>query len=129
PEVSAEELFAEHVAWSEKHAKSGAKPQAAKAEFENERSSDRRLRMGYVSPDFAAHSVADFLEPLLEHHDHSRFEIFCYADVARPDSYTRRLRQYADVWTDVARLDDARVTEMIREHRIDILVDLAGHTA
>jgi predicted O-linked N-acetylglucosamine transferase (SPINDLY family) len=129
PDVAPDEMFAEHVAWREKHAKSSAKPQAAKTRFENERTIDRGLRIGYVSPDFAAHSVADFLEPLLEHHDHSRFEIFCYADVPRPDAYTHRLRQFADVWTDIANLKDARVAEMIRAHCIDILVDLAGHTA
>src|SRR6185369_6306709 len=126
PDLPPEQMFAEHVAWNEKHAKPLAAEIRAHA---NDRAVDRRLRIGYVSPDFAAHSVADFLEPLLENHDHAKFEIFCYADVPRPDPYTQRLRQYADVWTDVARLDDARVTEMIREHRIDILVDLAGHTA
>jgi predicted O-linked N-acetylglucosamine transferase (SPINDLY family) len=126
PEIEPREMFEEHLNWARRF----AKPQAeVDASYPNDRSPDRRLRIGYVSPDFAAHSVADFLEPILERHDHQHFEIHCYADVHRPDPYTRRLRQHADVWTDIAHVKDDRVAEIIRGHQIDILVDLAGHTA
>jgi protein O-GlcNAc transferase len=88
----------------------------------------RRLRIGYVSADFREHPVAYFLEPILANHDHQCFEIFCYADVVRPDSLTQRFRGYADHWRSLVGSPDEQAAEMIRRDGIDILVDLAGHT-
>ena len=95
----------------------------------NDRSPERRLRVGYVSPDFRDHCQSLFTIPLLAHHDHTALEIFCYASVARPDGYTRRIAGYADVWRDVRPLSDAGLCALIRADRIDILVDLTMHMA
>jgi protein O-GlcNAc transferase len=89
----------------------------------------RRLRIGYVSPDFRDHCHAMFTIPLLSHHDREAFEIHCYSLVERPDAHTRRLAEHADVWRDVTPLDDAALCERIRADEIDILVDLAMHMA
>jgi predicted O-linked N-acetylglucosamine transferase (SPINDLY family) len=102
---------------------------AGSSPHSNERSSGRRLRIGYVSPDFREHCQSMFTIPLLEHHDHDAFEVHCYASVARPDDCTRRLSGLADVWRDAASLDDAALAELIRTDRIDILVDLNMHMA
>ncbi len=93
------------------------------------RGGDRRLRIGYVSADFRAHSVAYFFEPLLTARDRERFEVYCYADVRRGDAITERLKNSADVWRTTAGMPDAQLAELIRADAIDILVDLAGHTA
>ena len=66
--------------------------------------------------------------PLLESHDHERFEIFCYADVQNPDAITQRCRSLADVWRPIFGYADEQVAQLIRQDRIDILVDLAMHT-
>ena len=87
-----------------------------------------RLRIGYVSGDFRAHAVSYFFEPLLAHQDTSRFESYCYSDVAHADAVTGRLRGMAQHWQDIAGWTDAAVSERIRADRIDILVDLAGYT-
>jgi predicted O-linked N-acetylglucosamine transferase (SPINDLY family)/aminoglycoside phosphotransferase (APT) family kinase protein len=89
----------------------------------------RRLRIGYVSPDFRDHCQSLFTIPLLSRHDHWAFEIFCYSGVERPDEFTRRIKGYADVWRDVRALDDAALADLIRNDRIDILVDLTMHMA
>jgi predicted O-linked N-acetylglucosamine transferase (SPINDLY family) len=89
----------------------------------------RRLRVGYVSADLREHPVAYFLEPILAAHDHHHWEILCYADVPRPDAVTERLQGYADHWRSLVGLSDAQSAEIIRSDSIDILVDLAGHTA
>jgi predicted O-linked N-acetylglucosamine transferase (SPINDLY family) len=89
----------------------------------------RRLRIGYVSADFQEHAVSFFLEPILASHDRARFEIFCYADVMRPDGVTERFKAYADCWRSLLGLSDAEAAELIRKDDIDILVDLHGHTA
>jgi protein O-GlcNAc transferase len=88
-----------------------------------------RLKIGYVSPDFRDHCQSLFTIPLLSRHDHAAFEIFCYASIKRPDEYTRRIAGYADVWRDVRLLNDEALCRLIREDRIDILVDLTMHMA
>lgn len=87
----------------------------------------RRLRIGYVSPDFRNHCQALFMMPLLSHHDHARYEIVCYSSVARPDDVTEQLKSHADVWRDVRTLDDGQLAQQIRDDRIDILLDLTMH--
>lgn len=90
---------------------------------------DRRLRIGYLSPDFRRHSCAYFLAPLISAHDRTVAEIFAYADVAAPDPVTEELRSGMEHWRDVSILDDAALVECIAADDLDILVDLAGHTA
>jgi protein O-GlcNAc transferase len=91
--------------------------------------SGRRLKIGYVSADFRDHCQSLFTVPLLSHHDHSRFEVFCYSSVERPDEYTRRIATHADAWRDARSLSDTELCEMIRADGIDILVDLTMHMA
>ena len=95
----------------------------------NEHSIERRLRVGYVSPDFRDHPVGRFIVPLLRLHDKSQFEVFAYAQVPAPDALKVRLRSYTDGWRNIVGLSDSSVCDLIREDRIDILVDLTMHTA
>lgn len=89
----------------------------------------RKLRIGYVSPDLRLHVVRQFFEAVLAYHDRSRFEVYCYAEVANPDFATRRLRQMTDSWFTTVGVSDGELAHRIRSDGIDILVDLAGHTA
>ena len=100
------------------------------ATFENRpEAADGRLRIGYVSPDFCQHPVAHLIEPILAETDRATVEIFCYADVAQPDAVTERLKAYGHTWRDIHGKSDEAVAAMIRQDRVNILVDLAGHTA
>ena len=119
------EVFAEHQRWDSLYA---VPLKSAWLPFSNSNEMDRRLRVGYVSPDFFNHSVAYFIEPVLAAHNHANYEIFCYSDVRAPDSTTKRLRQLADVWRDITPLTHEKAAAQIRSDGIDILVDLAGHT-
>jgi protein O-GlcNAc transferase len=89
---------------------------------------DRILRVGYLSPDFREHSVAAFIEPILAHHDRARFDACCYSTSPLTDAVTARLRSHAALWRDAHAMDDATLAELIRRDRIDILVELTGHT-
>jgi len=93
----------------------------------NDPSPDRRLKIGYVSPDFRDHCQSFFTIPLFSHHDHQNFQIVCYAQVLRPDALTARIQGYADAWRNTVGLSDARLAEQIRQDQIDILVDLTLH--
>ena len=123
--MTAGELFAAHRDWNERFGRQVPVPAA----YANDREVGRRLKIGYVSPDFRQHSVAYFIEPLLREHDRRAVEVFCYADVIQPDAVTTRLQRYADHWLVTVGLSDDELVERIRTDGIDILVDLAGHTA
>ena len=97
--------------------------------YANERTRTHRLRIGYVSPNFYDHCQALFMTPLLAHHDHQAFEIFCYASVLNPDGITQHLASFADIWRDVHELSDEQLAQQIREDRIDVLVNLTMHMA
>jgi predicted O-linked N-acetylglucosamine transferase (SPINDLY family) len=95
--------------------------------FRNERSPDRRLRVGYVSPDFRRHPVGQFLMPLLRCHDPNQCEVHAFASVKCEDDVTACLRQHTNVWRDTWGLSDERLADIIRDDGIDILVDLTMH--
>ena len=89
---------------------------------------ERKLRIGYVSPDFRKHPVAHFFEPIASHHDRSQVEVYCYYSCPIEDAITHRIAASSDHWLDCLELSDQILAERIRADRIDILVDLAGHT-
>jgi protein O-GlcNAc transferase len=122
--MSPEELYAEHLRYQSQV----DVPLAQTFQHPNDRSLERRLRVGYVSPDFRTHSVAYFIEEILRVHDREKFEVFAYSDVVVPDATTMQLQHFADCWRDIHGLSHAAVAESIRADRIDVLVDLAGHT-
>ena len=95
----------------------------------NRRDPQRCLKVGYVSPDFRHHSCRYFLEPLLAHHDKNVVEVYAYAELVREDAATVRYQGYADHWVPTLGMSDDALSERIRADGIDILVDLAGHTA
>lgn len=96
---------------------------------QNHRAPERKLRVGYVSSDFRRHACAKFILPLLAAHDRERFELFCYAEVRHPDDTTRRMQAHADGWRSTVGLSDDRVAQLVRDDRIDVLVDLKLHTS
>lgn len=118
-------LLEEHRRWSAQHA-SGFKPLVRREEIDP--APDRRLTIGYVSGDFCEHSVAFFIEPVLARHDHERFRIICYDNWPGEDAVNRRLRQYADEWRRISHLSDDDAAALIHRDKVDILVDLSGHT-
>lgn len=89
----------------------------------------RRLKVGYVSGDFRQHAVSYFVEPILQHHDRARFEVFAYYTHHQQDAITARIEKLADRWLPAAGLSDALLRERIEADGIDVLVDLSGHTA
>jgi protein O-GlcNAc transferase len=98
--------------------------------YKNARQKMRRLRVGYLSPDFRRHAVAYFTEPMLIGHDRENFEIFAYAhlDPGQADSYTARFKTYTHHWIETRGMGDVELARRIRDDEIDILIDLAGHT-
>ena len=123
PGHSPAEIYSAHREFGRRFTPAEAAPRHA-----NARDPERKLRVGYVSGDFRTHSVAQFMEPILEHHDHEALGIFCYYTLNYSDAVTERLKRHADAWHEVFSWPDQKLAERIRADGIDILVDLSGHT-
>ena len=118
-------LHEEHRKWYEIHAKPLASLIVPHA---NDRTPERRLRVGYVAHDMGDHPLGRFFLTLLCHRDRSQVEVFCYCNSLRPTAIGKRIGEQPDFWRSTADLSDEKVAELVRADRIDILVDLAMHT-
>lgn len=114
-----------HVDWARRFADSFL-PQAPA--LRRAADADKRLKVGFVSPDFRRHSVTQFVRPIFAGRDPAVIETFAYANVRAPDDTTALLRGIADHWRPIEKLDDAAAAALVRADGIDILVDLAAHT-
>ncbi len=124
--ISDEGLFAEHL-WAGCRAEAEVRPWCAV--FPNLPDADRILNVGYLSGDFRGHSVSLFTESLFERHRRDRVRVFAYSSTAQHDAVTARFIALADCWRDLRNLTDAAAAKAMLEDRIDILVDLTGHTS
>lgn len=124
--MTEKKLLEAHTGWAK--AFSGF-PAATASPGDVQEESGRPIRVGYVSADFRTHSVAFFISPILEAHSRENVESYCYASVERPDAVTGQIREFSDHWRDISALNDELVADLVRQDRIDILVDLSGHTA
>lgn len=125
PDYSPAGILQEHERWNVVHAaplRPATAPRSAA-------SAPSRLRIGYVGANFREHCQSFFTVPLFSHHDHERFEVIAYSDVAGVDSTTARLRGFCGDWRNIAGLTDSAVADLVRQDRIDILVDLSLHMA
>jgi protein O-GlcNAc transferase len=122
---SPEFVYREHVRWAEQCCRAAGEPWK---EFDNDPQAERRLRIGYVSRDFYSHPVAFFIEPLLTLHDQRLVDVYIYSNVDKEDYVTEQFRQRPCTWREINGVKNLEVCEMVRNDRIDILVDLGGHT-
>lgn len=119
-------VFSEHLNFANMCAESFMSPIQSHT---NDKSADRKLKIGYVSLDFRDHSVAYFFEPVLLSHNRHLFEIFCYSDVMKEDEVTERIKSQTDKWRSLVGMSDIQAADLICHDGIDILVDLAGLTS
>ena len=124
PQATGDQILEQHLDWSRRF----AEPLLAQIRpHENDRTLDRKLRIGYVSPNLRFHVVGFFMEPVLERHDKEQFEVFCYSDPPPADELAHRLRGFVHTWRETAGMTDQQLADLVRDDRIDILVDLNLH--
>ncbi len=93
-----------------------------------DKNESRKIRIGFVSPDFCSHSVAYFLTGLYSCLDREKFFLVSYANVEFPEKLTKWFTEKSDLWRDVNFISKKELAHQIFEDKIDILIDLAGHT-
>ncbi|KAF8396385.1 hypothetical protein HHK36_018002 [Tetracentron sinense] len=101
--------------------------------WDNPKDPERPLIVGYVSPDYFTHSVSYFVEAPLVYHDYANYKVVVYSAVVKADAKTNRFRdkvlKKGGIWRDIYGIDEKKVANMVREDKVDILVELTGHTA
>ena len=126
-DVSPAEVFAQHSRFGE-HFEQSLRP--LWPEHDNSKDPDRQLRIGFISGDFCHHAVANFIEPLLVDLSSDRsLSLYAYSNTPIRDQVTERIRKHFNTWHHVFGQKDDRVAALVRADRIDILIDLSGHTA
>ena len=124
-ETDLESIFKKHTQW-ENHCSSELK--AKRFDFQK-REVKSKLRIGYISPDFHTHSVAYFIEPLLKAHNKENVELVGYYNNNVFDQTNARIQSYFDSWVNIFNMPDSDAADKIFGDNIDILIDLAGHSA
>ncbi|MBM3602008.1 MAG: tetratricopeptide repeat protein, partial [Alphaproteobacteria bacterium] len=125
-EYSAADVAREHRAFGERNE---APLIARRRPHLNLPDPERRLRVGYLSPQFRAHVMASAILPVLLHHRRDRVSVHVFAHVSEPDAMTERMRAAADEWTFIHKLNDDEAAERVRASAIDVLVHPMGHWA
>jgi predicted O-linked N-acetylglucosamine transferase (SPINDLY family) len=123
PECSRKQIFHVHQEWGDKYT------EYSQPVYNSHDISNPKLHIGYVSPDYRIHPVSFCIQSILMHHDNNQFEIYCYADNEKNDFVTDQLKQYPQHWKKIFGKSDKDVVNQIINDRINILVDLAGHTS
>jgi len=124
PGTDRQAVFAAHRDWDGCYGMVAAEPTSFV-----DRDLERRLRVGLVSADFRNHVTIHFLDPLFATYDRARLELFCYSTATVHDPVSQRLWTLGDHWLLAGGMSDAELDRRIRADRIDILIDLSGHTA
>jgi predicted O-linked N-acetylglucosamine transferase (SPINDLY family) len=124
PNITGHRLRVMHKEWGDRFT---ARFKSEWPDHKNERTTDRRLRIGYVSGDFRHHVVSYWTKHVLAAHRRENVEVFCFAN-NKEDDYSSRIKESADHWISILDTSDADAAQIIQEARIDILVDLSGHT-
>lgn len=126
PKYDAQAIYNEHLRFAKQHA---AHLTAHIQPHQNDLDPQRRLKIGYLSPDYHDHPTVTFMEAIWQNHDRSQFELLAYANVVVGDKVTKRLQDYFEQWHDLVGKTDEEAATLIREHQVDILIDLTGHAA
>lgn len=124
PDMEPKMVFEEHKKWGISTTKKF--PPAFKFK---PRDVGAKIRVGFLSADLCHHPVAYFMEPIFRGYDRERFEFVAYGDQRKSDEFSARFAKQVDLWRETSSYDDRALAKLIHEDRVDILFELAGHTA
>ncbi len=124
PDMDPKVIFEEHRKWGVSTTKKFPpvfkfKPRVAGA----------KIRVGFLSADLCHHPIAHFIEPIFRGYDREHFEVVAYGDQRKSDEFSARFAKQVDLWRETSSYDDRALAKLIHEDRVDILFELAGHTA
>ncbi len=131
--VTLKHLYEQTGLWAQRYAK-GLTPYSYEKTHTQERVKLRakqsaKLRVGLLSGRFCRHAAGFLTLAGLEKVNPSKIEFFLYANASPADDYTERFKMLASQWHDITELDDTAAASLIHSHDLDILIDLAGHSA
>jgi predicted O-linked N-acetylglucosamine transferase (SPINDLY family) len=124
PDMDPKVVFEEHKKWGI----STSKKIPAAFKFKP-RAEGAKIRVGFLSADLCHHPVAHFIEPIFRGYDRERFEFIAYGDQRKSDEFSARFATQVDLWRETSSYKEQALAKLIHEDRVDILFELAGHTA
>ncbi|MEI8088448.1 MAG: tetratricopeptide repeat protein [Opitutaceae bacterium] len=125
-DLDPEIIFDRHRAWGSKQSK--INPPAFNHTPSGGGEGKRKLKIGYISSDLRSHAVAAFMCPVFKNHDFSEFDVYVYSGSVNCDFVSDWIKSRVTLWQDVSSLSDRDIANLIYSDKIDILVDLSGHT-
>ena len=124
-DIDPAQMLEEHKKWGRIHTPISL----AKTEHDNAPVPDRRLRIGYISPDFRMQSAAFNFDAFLSGRNRQAVEVYGYGNVARPDKFTEHFKKSFDHYRNIRGVDDKKVAKIIARDKIDILVEIGGYVS
>ena len=124
--VPADQLREHMVRWEQER---GLKPSEMWSDRIRDPDPDRPLRVGYLSPDYCNHPVGRFMEPIFAGHNRSQVQVIGLSCGRHHDAQHQQLQKLCDSWHDLRYGDDLHVARFLADLRLDVLLDLGGHTA
>lgn len=121
PDLSAADIFKEFVRWGNRF------PDPVVDFSSRDRTPGRKLRVGYLSPDFRRHTSRLFFWPLFVNRDRASFDLYAYSNNRIDDAFTAEFKSVFDYWRNIRGVKDGEAARMVREDEIDILVDCCSH--
>jgi len=115
-------FYDQYRRWARRHA-----PSRSSYVFRNDRDPGRRIRVGFLSPDFREGSVAVSFEAFLKGYDRDQIEAVGYGYVRHPDRTTERLAREFARFTNLCPMGTEAVADQIAHDKVDILVEIGGH--
>lgn len=109
--------------------KYGEKEETQKIQHNKNQVKNKKIRVGFISGDFYKHPVSYFLLNPLQYFNDKEFEAIAFNNSKLNDSVTKRLKGIFSEWIDIFHLSDKMLIREIQDHKIDILIDLSGHTS
>lgn len=123
PDMSALSIFNEFVRWGQ------LQPTPKINHSQHDKATNRKIKIGYISPDFRRHTSRFYFMPLFANHNLDEFETYAYSNVQIDDEFTLEFKKVFSHWRNVRQLTHEATAALIQEDGIDILIDGCNHMA
>ena len=101
-----------------------------KTNSKSKKESEKKIKIGYFSPDFRNHPVLHLIEDIFKYHDKSKFDVYAFSLESNKNDYmTDKIKPYFKEYLEIKNLSNTSIFELAKKIGLDIAIDLCGYTA